>query len=221
MKKNLCAIYVAFFFFLISNALVFPQQNDCKGAFMALNGGEDMSGFFITAKDKYKINTVVETGTYLGWSTAFFSDYFDQVHTIEIVQHNYEIAGDFLKNRANVFIHLGSSEKVLSALLPSLADRPVLFYLDAHWEKYWPLLDELKEISKTHRDNCIIVIDDFKVPNRPDIPYDRYGPHECSLAYVHESLKKVFTQYYYFYLIPANPLHRAKFVVMPYAWKNL
>jgi hypothetical protein len=120
-----------------------------------------------------------------------------------------------------VALHLGSSEMVLSELLPTLTDKRILFYLDAHWGKFWPLLDELVEIGKTHRDNCIIVIDDIKVPGRPDILYDAFEGHESSLAYVLDNLNLVFTDYTYHYIIPKDIRSRAKFVAIPKTWKPI
>jgi len=90
-----------------------------------------------------------------------------------------------------------------------------LFYLDAHWEDYWPLRDEIIEIGKTHYDNCVIVIDDCKVPGRHDIPFDQYKGKECSFEYIQDLLRFVFSGYEIDYLIPANVQNRAKLVIMP------
>jgi len=91
--------------------------------------------------------------------------------------------------------------------------------LDAHWEQHWPLLDELRQIARTHKDNCIIVIDDFKVSGRSDIPYDFYaidGGHlECSLPYIKKDLDQVFSKYTIHYVIPKNLEMRAKLLVIP------
>ena len=116
-------------------------------------------------------------------------------------------------------VHLGNSSQILSQILPDLSSSRILFYLDAHWLSYWPLIDELEAISNTHRDDCIIVIDDVKVPERPEIPYDVYHEtEECSYEYVKDALLKVYSSHVHFYAIPKSPTSRAKLVVLPADW---
>ncbi len=183
------------------------------------NGAIEMATFFEYIQDVYQINTVVETGTFKANTTQFFGELFDTVHTIEVTKDFYDESQEKLARFDNVFCHFGSSPEVLSKILPSLKDERVVFYLDAHWYEDWPLWNELREISKTHKDNCIIVIDDFKVPGRADIPYDSSSSAECSYEYVKNQLKKVFTGYTIHYLLPKNPISRAKFVAIPKKWK--
>lgn len=184
----------------------------------AFNHAPELTTFFAMLKRNYQINTLVETGTYHGGTTILFSYLFDDVHTIEIQDETYQAALVNFANNPNVTCHLGSSEAVLASLLPSLQNKRVIFYLDAHWQSHWPLLEEIEEIRKTHKDNCIIVIDDFKVPKRKDIPFDRYGQNECSYEYVRDSLAKVYTDYTFHYLIPKSINSRAKFVAIPKQW---
>lgn len=186
----------------------------------AFNIAPEITPVFSFLAKQYKIETAVETGTCQGNTTIALARLIDKVHTIEIVEDQYCKAKNKLKQISNIICHLGSSEKVLKDLLPSLSNQRVLFYLDAHWESYWPLLDELEEISSTHRDNCIIIIDDFKVPGRRDIYYDAYGGAECSIEYIKKQLDKVFTDYTYHYLIPKSVWSRAKFIAIPIHWRS-
>jgi predicted O-methyltransferase YrrM len=181
----------------------------------AFNGAPEMGQFFDELQKKYPITTVIETGTYHGGSTAFFAKMFKQVHTIDNSEQNLEQSKQNLKALPNIQFHLGSSEKVLSTLLPTLKNQFVLLFLDAHWGKYWPLLDELEEISKTHHQRCIIVIDDVQVPGRSDIPFDKYKKRVCSFEYAKEKIEKIFDGYTVHYLIPANVQSRAKLVIIP------
>lgn len=181
----------------------------------AFNCAPEITPFFALLKRNYGIDTIVETGTFHGGTTILFSLLFDKVHTIEFESNNYASAKKNLEPYANVTCHFGSSEVVLQQILPTLKNQRILFYLDAHWESFWPMLDELEEISKTHQDNCVIVIDDFKVPGRPDIPYDYYYPHECSIEYVQNKLNKIFSSYTTHYLIPKSKNCRAKFIAIP------
>lgn len=196
------------------------DENAWNLGYAALNYAPEIAVVFSVLKRDYTIDTVVETGTHRGASTRLFAILFDQVHTIEIFENSYKISKKFLKNCSNVECHLGSSEIVLQKLLPSLKEKTVLFYLDAHWYDNWPLLNELEEISKTHRDNCIVMIDDFKVPGRSDILYDHYQQHECSYEYVKSQLDKVFSDCHTYFLIPKALSSRAKFIAIPKNWKK-
>lgn len=186
--------------------------------FYAFNSAPELTMYFEKLKQDFQIDTAVETGTFQGSSTVVFSRLFEIVHTIELDKGLFDLAKTNLSPFSNVECHFGSSEKILRELLPSLTNRRVLFYLDAHWDSYWPLRDEIKEIAKTHKDNCIIVVDDFKVPGRSDIDYDRYHDQECSHAYIKNQLDLVFSDYEYLYLIPKFTRARAKFVAIPKKW---
>lgn len=188
--------------------------------YAALNYAPEINGIFSIIKRDYNIDTIVETGTYKGASTQLFSILFNSVHTIEISENFYNSAKNLFKNSPNVQCHLGSSEVVLHDILPSLKEKSVLFYLDAHWNANWPLLKELEEIGITHYDNCIVIIDDFKVPGRNDIPYDYYGGHECSYEYIENQLNKVFSDYTINYIIPKSVKSRAKIVLIPKVLKK-
>lgn len=175
----------------------------------------EMSTFFMYIKDAYQIKTVIETGTFKGNTAAFFGSVFDTVHTIEISPEFYTESKNYLSQYPTIHCHFGSSPAFLKEILPTLSKERVLFYLDAHWYADWPLLDELAEISKTHKDNCIIVIDDFKVPGRKDIPYDSHGNHEYAFEYIKRSIEKIFSSYTVHYLIPKDVNSRGKFVAIP------
>lgn len=182
------------------------------------NGAPEIGEVIQRLASEFHIDHAVETGTFLGGTTGFLANAFGEVHTIEVVERNMIQAQRALEDKENIHFHLGSSETVLKELLPDLEGKKVVFYLDAHWNEYWPLLDELEEIAKTHKDNCVIVIDDFKVPKRRDIAFDQYGPHQCSYKYIQNALSKVFTSYDHYYLIPKNLGSRAKFVAFPKQW---
>lgn len=182
---------------------------------LAFNGASEMSSALVYLKKVFGIKCVVETGTFVGSTTTFFSLLFDEVYTIEIDSKIFNQSKQNLSAFPNVHCINGNSSNVFESLLPQIRDKFTLFYLDAHWESNWPLLDELKEISKTHRDNCIIVIDDVKVPQRSDIPFDAYDNHECSLNYVKPTLSNLFSEYRVHYLIPIKSSSRAKLVITP------
>lgn len=66
-----------------------------------------------------------------------------------------------------------------------LDPRRTLFFLDAHWFPYWPLLDEIAAIP---RGAGIIVLHDVRVPDCPGLGFDTYHGHELSYDYVRAAL---------------------------------
>lgn len=73
----------------------------------------------------------------------------------------------------NVRIFLGDSPLILNKILPTLKGN-TLFFLDAHGGNHWPILDELKVISKfPHLKKSVIVIHHFYVPSK-NFGFDSY-----------------------------------------------
>jgi predicted O-methyltransferase YrrM len=184
-------------------------------ALKSFNKGPEVALVVAQLKKDYALTDVVETGTYKGNTTALFGYLFDNVYSIEINERFYKSSTEALKEMPNIQVIFGSSEEVLAKLLPTLEGRRILFYLDAHWGKYWPLLDELEEISKTHKDNCVIIIDDVLVPNEPKIAYDTYQGQALSYEYVQDKIKKIFTNYSVHYIIPKNIRSKGKLLILP------
>jgi hypothetical protein len=136
----------------------------------------------------------VETGTFHGWTTRLFAETGLPVYTIEVLQKNYEISKEALRDYPNVTCIHGNSAIELKQLFATLPDTPTLFYLDAHWEHYWPLREELALIYQ----NCeksVVIIDDFETPGR-DFQFDSYGEHRCGMDYINDLLPNTCTSYY-------------------------
>lgn len=86
------------------------------------------------------------------------------------------------------FVH-GSSEKALARMVETgevKADNNPFFYLDAHWNDYWPLRDELSVVLSL--DRAIVVIDDFEVPDHPEWGYDIYKGEPCGISVIKDLL---------------------------------
>jgi hypothetical protein len=111
---------------------------------------------------KFKINRIVETGTYLGWSTKILSDMVNNVDTIEVNKIYYNRSKLNLSDKKNINTHYGNSPEILNKIINKREN--ILFFLDAHWDKYWPLKDELNVISEK-KIKPVICIHDFFVPN--------------------------------------------------------
>ncbi len=170
-----------------------------------------------------KIECIIETGTFRGTTTAFLSEAFPtlDIYTIEVDFKNFLEAEQNLKGYKNIKLICGSSEKKLEELLPSLRGKRLLFYLDAHWEEYWPLLDEFEAIRKNAKDMCCIVIDDFKVPNR-QFQFDAYKGQPLDVNYIQQKMNEVYTTPFYFFNDRSTRPWRAvgKIYIIPRTWKD-
>jgi hypothetical protein len=132
----------------------------------------------------HKIKTIVETGTYKGDTTREMARIAPRVITIEINPEYWSLS-THLAGLGNVHRLFGNSAEILgefSELIPSVLKHPVLFYLDAHWEKHSPLLEELEAISCMNI-KPVIVIHDFHNPFRPEFGFDTWdiGPYKLDL----------------------------------------
>lgn len=139
--------------------------------------------------EDFGVKTVVETGTWQGEGVLGFSKLLNNVYSIEINGQFFEdtkanVEGEgytlaesgedtavYTRGSSKITLILGSSPEVILRIIEGLPE-PILFFLDAHWLDYWPLLDELTAIRR--RPNSLIVIDDLKVPGKP-FGYDTYG----------------------------------------------
>jgi hypothetical protein len=153
------------------------------GAVLDLLGAFDFTAF-------------VETGTFRGYSTELVASRFPKLPTysVEVVRETYDAARRFLGRFPNIRLSQGTSDEWIAGLLKTgeLGPRP-FFYLDAHWQTYWPLRAELKHIGDA-RLTTVIVIDDFEVPGREQFGFDidgggaRTAGEKCNLDYVRPAL---------------------------------
>jgi hypothetical protein len=121
--------------------------------------------------EKWKVGTILETGTYKGKSTRALADMGAEVITIEIEPELVEI-----EDLANVRAITGDSVEFLDeAIVQMRVSQPILFYLDAHWREHSPLLDELGAIARLClRQKPVIVIHDFLNPEHPEYGCDTW-----------------------------------------------
>lgn len=136
----------------------------------------------------HRILTVVETGSWRGYTTRRFAEFVPRVHTIELDPEMARAARETLLDTANATVHDGSSAHLLPELIPNLS-RPVLYYLDAHWYRDWPLFEELESIARLAGE-CVIVIHDVKVPGK-DFGFDSYGGRALTFELVKPYLDKL------------------------------
>lgn len=127
------------------------------------------------------LEVFVETGTAEGDTVAGVRPFFSEIHTIESDHQLHAAAARRFVDDASVRVHFGDSPLVLARIVPDLASRSVLYWLDAHATgsrpgegPECPLLEELAAISVLNA-RSVIAIDDARLflappppPRRPD-----------------------------------------------------
>lgn len=144
---------------------------------------------------KWRVSVAYETGTNHGHTTLALSMLCELTYTAEISAEYFERACelfDGVGERGQIIAECGSSPAILEANLPKLAGLRTLFYLDAHWQSYWPLLDELRVIAKLDASHPVIAIHDFKVPGRPDLGFDSYDGQDLEFSYIEDSINAIY-----------------------------
>jgi hypothetical protein len=125
---------------------------------------------------KLGVTSFVETGTQYAYTTIHVASRHSTlpVFTCEIDPVCFSKSAEKLITYPNISIFMESSEKFIDRLITekTLGNFP-MFFLDAHWNDYWPLLDEVINISKLSR--FIILIDDFMVPGRSQFEHEPGG----------------------------------------------
>lgn len=145
---------------------------------------------------EYGIKTVVETGTWLGFTTRALAGMAKHVYTIEKDAGFFEKASKSLESLGNVTCLHGESERWLPSIGVSKYS-PTLYFLDAHW-KGTPLLKEL-EIIAAQDPSPVIVIHDFKVPNHPELAFDTYAGVQYTMHWIRPYLEKLKRPWRHFY----------------------
>ena len=120
-------------------------------------------------------DAIVETGTFLGTSTAFFARHGVPVHSCELREEFLAAALFQLTGFDNVSLYLMDSRAFLRELAAdqSLDFKRPFFYLDAHWYDDLPLADEIK-IIRERWPEYFVMVDDFYVPEA-GYNFDRYA----------------------------------------------
>lgn len=181
----------------------------------------------------FGVKTFIETGTYRGHTTNFVAPHMQKVITIEANRFVFLQTRQLLmKRHNNIVALLGNSGQALGEVLDH-KDRfnitePVLFYLDAHWNNYWPLQDEMRAIAKVFANNCIIVVDDFQVPNRPELKYDSYNGVPNNYDFIAEQVREVYPEGAIYYYTDHTKMHtrsehigpRGKIYLFPKSWRD-
>lgn len=118
---------------------------------------------------KSNINTLIETGTYLGETVEACLPIFKKIISIELAPELFKNAKAKFANTAKVELYEGDSGEVLQNILPNITE-PCLFWLDGHYSEGFtakgklntPIINELNHIFNHQVKSHIILIDDAR-----------------------------------------------------------
>jgi hypothetical protein len=125
--------------------------------------------------DKLKLKSdffeiLVETGTHYGETLKNLKNRFSEIHSIELSENLYKMCLTIFKNDKNIFLYHGDSSIELSNIIKKIKEKSV-FWLDGHFSgggtakgiKDCPLLEEMESISNYFENDCLIIIDDYRL----------------------------------------------------------
>jgi len=131
---------------------------------------------------EHDIKVVVETGTNEGKSTVAFCDLVDRVIGVDNNPTCVAETDRRLREagKTNAIVIPGSSPEVIKSIRNGLPADKTLWFLDAHWQDYWPIRDEIIAIPRARG---VIVVHDMKVPGK-NFGFDRYRGRDLDYDYL-------------------------------------
>jgi hypothetical protein len=113
---------------------------------------------------------LIETGTNYGQTLQNLKYKFKDIHSIELSTNLYEMCKDIFKNDKHINLYHGDSSIELSKIIQNINLKTV-FWLDGHYSggdtargtKDCPLVEELQSIKENFKNECLIIIDDFRL----------------------------------------------------------
>jgi hypothetical protein len=161
-----------------------------------------------------KIDTIVETGTYLGGTTKVMSQMVKRVITTEINPDFFRRASIHLKDCDNVMMYHSDTMKVFPEIIESVKKKNVIYYLDDHWLDHCPLKDELKAIADAGI-KPVIVIHDWLVPGT-DFGYDSYKGQPFTWEWIEKDVFNIYgDQFIKYYNTMAEGAKRGVLYIEP------
>lgn len=120
---------------------------------------------------KFRLRTLIETGTYRGDMIHAALNHFARIISIELADSFYHEAKRQFSPHPHVTVVHGDSAKVLSHILEPISE-PCLFWLDGHYNPYdpatfrgdldTPIIGELNQILSHRVPSHVILIDDAR-----------------------------------------------------------
>jgi hypothetical protein len=159
----------------------------------AFNGLAGRKRIFEELLKKYLFSCIIETGTHVGETTGYLAMQSNlPVHSSEINQNMYSLARMRLKNVPGIHLYRSDSREFIKDLSadPELIRNETFFYLDAHWRKDCPLVDEIEQIA-SRWGKFVIMIDDFQVPGDDGYGYDRFSAFQkMNISLIRSTMQK-------------------------------
>jgi hypothetical protein len=121
-------------------------------------------------KELFGLHSFIETGTYIGDTTAEASKIFKEVHSIEIWEPLYKAAQKRFAQYSNVTLYCGDTTAHIDQMIENSSAKR-LYWLDAHssgegtggFPGFSPILHELDQILRCRGDiDSVILIDDLR-----------------------------------------------------------
>ncbi len=162
---------------LMSSSLLVSKAEELA----LMNPKKDWVSFFKKLNSFYPMDTFIESGTYLGHTSAKAALCFDTVYTVELNDDFYHRAVNYLKKYSNIRIYHGDTVNIFQQLIPELVKKNsrTVFWLDGHFMscmsnaenneeivlsgEYTPILHELNIIKKNNLQEIIVLIDDIRL----------------------------------------------------------
>lgn len=131
----------------------------------------------VATAQKYRLDYLVETGTYMGDMVYAMQPHFKKLYSIELSEKFFAAAKKRFQNASNVSIVQGDSAEGLKAIVQELP-APALFWLDGHYSggetamgaKECPVYEELEAIFSSPFDHVVIIDDARLFVGRNDYP---------------------------------------------------
>ena len=164
---------------LVKGAYTYHAKPNRRGSpDIAFNDQHGRQAIFNALTSAIDFAAILETGTYLGRTTEYMHTRTNlDVHTTEANPKFYAFSKQrFKRFPGKIHLNYSDSRPFLKNTIKALnaGDKPLFFYLDAHWEEDLPLREEVDIIFELHP-KSVILIDDFKVDDDPVYGYDDYG----------------------------------------------
>lgn len=120
--------------------------------------------------ERFGLDTLIETGTYLGTTVWSVRNHFRRIISIELGQALYERAKKLFESLEHVSIIKGDSGKVLPIILDFI-NKPCLFWLDGHYSEgitacgdiQTPIIQEIEAVFAHPVEQHVILIDDARL----------------------------------------------------------
>lgn len=142
-----------------------------------------------------KSTAFIETGSNVGSTLAYIAKNNPEIQCFSC-EPDDEAFAEAKKNTrqySNVSLFKGLSQDFIGYLNDVeswVFEQTCLFWFDAHGYGFeWPLREEVQFVVEKFK-KAYVLIDDFKVPGRPEFKYDEYGNQVCSFDYIKSALGK-------------------------------